>query len=740
MAPLWKRPLLASLLLLSTVVFLYLAILQIDPAFISQGQALRSKLLDDPELQSLVTAHPDDVAKNLDRVLPHIVQNMDMEFIVYILQKIADSGMELDPNTIDANDLKELMKIMLQKPTGESSTTKGKNPIMKVVADVFRIAHASKQDPRTMDGGAICQFIDDSIDRKTLEAALRAMQTSHSHDELKKRYTEPTIPSSVTANATFATVSSTSSTTSTSTAARYTPGGDYGAFLMGSRPISTVSVVSGYSRATPSDPPPSGSSNTSSKNYSQVSYTGSLCAAPSITYNTKAGLTLPQVNFVNELGPSTNDPTDQYIETGPYDLITLDKSLLVPGVNSHLTTDYPLSPDTGILEVTPQNRVNLTDLQYKPHISRDGGKGGYLNCQRLFVFCDTGSYGPATDSQPGDFHGFVSSSVAIDKNQHAKYGQPLTLQDDIGEWADDVGRMRGFAPLTGGEQVYNLNMQGNGYRYAVWPESSLIPYNASHAVMYANVVYDVVDKSKGNNWVFTYTGNTLLLVSIPGEGGPRADRLVNKIFDQNEVAWGGIGGIRSWGSSGPGGNDGKVYLFGNVVGGLLLARVDADDITNRGSYEYWTGSSWSPDMPSTKSTAYFITGEFLSADLFYSPYHLSFIFVYLTPWADNTFYYRFLNVSEPIVPSYDTRNYVDILEQLVDSKNEWSNETVLYKAQPGPTGRYIYGGGPQLGYFDEDDVTNGGTNMLLTWSVPTGGDPALPAGEYQLNSAVVDWK
>lgn len=367
----------------------------------------------------------------------------------------------------------------------------------------------------------------------------------------------------------------------TNTTINYMPGG-YGDWLA-QRPSLTSSAVLSYSRTTPPPDTKSPPSSYSSPTGDPASYTGSICPAPSITYNTKAAFTAPKVDFVNELGASTNDPTDQYIATGDYNLTKLDKSLLVPGVNGDLTTDYPLSPDTGILDVTPENRVNLTDLDYKPHISRDGGKGGYLNCQRLFVFCDTGSYGPATDSTPGDFHGFVSSSVAVDKGQNAKYGKALVLQDGIGEWSDNVGRMRGFAPLTGGEQVYNLNMQGDGYRYAVWPESSLIPCNASHGLLYASVVYDVVDKSKKNNWVFTYTGNSLLAISIPGEGGPRADRLVNKLFDQDEVNWGAIGGIRSWGPSGPGGNDGKVYLFGNVVGGLLLARCDANKIADRDS-------------------------------------------------------------------------------------------------------------------------------------------------------------
>jgi len=158
----------------------------------------------------------------------------------------------------------------------------------------------------------------------------------------------------------------------------------------------------------------------------------------------------------------------------------------------------------------------------------------------------------------------------------------LTLQDGIGQWSDDVGRMRGFSPLTEGEQSYNLAMQGNGQRYAVWPESSLIPLDAANAIMYAPIVYDNVNMAT-KAAVFTYTGAALLTVTAGGKGGPVATRTVDKLFNQNEVEWGCIGGIRSWGPSGVGGTDGKVYIFGKVQGGLLLARAGHDNVADRNS-------------------------------------------------------------------------------------------------------------------------------------------------------------
>ena len=228
----------------------------------------------------------------------------------------------------------------------------------------------------------------------------------------------------------------------------------------------------------------------------------------------------------------------------------------------------------------PSTKDRLADLRGKPHLSRDGGKGGYLNGQRLFLFCDTGAYTPATAQQPGRFLGFVSSSVAIDKGMRAVLGQPLVLEDGVGEWSDDVGRMRGLAPLTNGEQGYNVVMQGKGQRYAVWPESSLVPYNHTHAVLYAPIVYDDVDKASGRT-TFTYTGSTLLMITAPADSGPRAQRVVEKLFRQDEPEWGTIAGLRSYGPAGPAGNDGRLYVLAKVDGGLLIGRVDAGRVQER---------------------------------------------------------------------------------------------------------------------------------------------------------------
>lgn len=291
---------------------------------------------------------------------------------------------------------------------------------------------------------------------------------------------------------------------------------------------------------------------------------------------------IPKVASSQLHGSLQNVPSSQYIDMKSPPLLDLSESLLVVGLNGDLTTGYDISLGTGILQVNKSTQPLLSPLKNTPHLSRDGGRGGYLNGQHLFLFCDTGSYTTTTPDDNGDFLGFVSSSVAIDTGMNGLEGKPLNIQDGIGVWSDDAGRMRSFAPLTEGEQSYNQVMQGKGQRYAIWPEASIIPLDAETAIIYAPIVYDDVNMDT-KAAVFSYTGTTLLSITIPGNGGPVAQRVAKKIFEEDEIEWGCSGGIRSWGPSGIGGTDGKVYVFGNVQGGLLLARTSSQEITDHDS-------------------------------------------------------------------------------------------------------------------------------------------------------------
>lgn len=320
----------------------------------------------------------------------------------------------------------------------------------------------------------------------------------------------------------------------------------------------------------------------SSSSSAATTTSASSVSSPGVTYASGDSIISPKVAGSHLQGPSQNTPSSQYLDIKAPAGITLAKTLINTGVNGDLSTVYPISPETGVLEVNVSTQSYLGPLTDTPHLSRDGGRGGMLNGEHLFIFCDTGSYSPPTSTVKGNFLGFVSSSVAIDVGMHGLSGKALELQDGVGEWSDNVGRMRGFAPLTTGEKAYNEALQGNGQRYAIWPESSLIPLDATTAIIYAPIVYDNVNMAT-KAAVFTYTGSTLLKITAGDKGGPAAQRTVNKIFDQDEVEWGCSGGLRSWGASGVGGDDGNVYLFGNVAGGLLLAKTSAATVGDRNS-------------------------------------------------------------------------------------------------------------------------------------------------------------
>lgn len=130
-------------------------------------------------------------------------------------------------------------------------------------------------------------------------------------------------------------------------------------------------------------------------------------------------------------------------------------------------------------------------------------------------------------------------------------------------------------------------------------------------------------------------------------------------------------------------------------------------------------------------------------DLFYSPYHKTFIMVYLTPHADNTFYYRYLRASDPITPAYahgqDTSSFdyeYDFVEEIL--KHPWSEEQILYTAATPPAGNYIYAGSVHAGYFGDGDITKGGTKLLLSWTEHTGEDAATPKSGYAHMTAGVE--
>lgn len=112
----------------------------------------------------------------------------------------------------------------------------------------------------------------------------------------------------------------------------------------------------------------------------------------------------------------------------------------------------------------------------------------------------------------------------------------------------------------------------------------------------------------------------------------------------------------------------------------------------------------------------------------------------MTVYADSTFYYRYLVSDEAILPpsAPGGNRSSDYVETLV--RYGWSDQKVLYKAPPGLAKTYAYSGGVHQGYYGTDDITNGGTKMLLSWTAPTGENPASLDSEYQIVTAEIDWE
>lgn len=107
-----------------------------------------------------------------------------------------------------------------------------------------------------------------------------------------------------------------------------------------------------------------------------------------------------------------------------------------------------------------------------------------------------------------------------------------------------------------------------------------------------------------------------------------------------------------------------------------------------------------------------MTGEYSTADIFYSPKHRTWLMVYMTPYADNTVYWKYLKAPHAITLNggYDE---VETITQY-----PWSASQLLFKIPYG--GSYAYGGGMYRGYYEGQDITEGGGSMLYGWTQPTG--------------------
>ncbi|KAJ9660166.1 hypothetical protein H2198_002672 [Neophaeococcomyces mojaviensis] len=449
----------------------------------------------------------------------------------------------------------------------------------------------------------------------------------------------------------------------------------------------------------------------------------------------------PSVVNSTFLGISIDEPAKQYVSHPPAQPVKLSGDALEAGININLITSYNLASDTGTWTSGDVLTHRIAEMTVTPRLSRDGGRGSNINGTNVFIFCDTSTFGESKDPILGYLNGFVSSSVAVDQSMNGLDGKPISLVNTLGQWQDNVGRMRGWVPMTTGEEAFNTAISGQGYRYAVWPNSSPIPLNKTHAIMYAPLVYLEIDMQDQSSPRYTSLGNTLLLITVDSVYGPHANRLQNQFFQENEVNWGSLGGVRAWSPEGQDSLAGSIYVFGQASNGVMIGKVAATDFGSRDKYSYWSGDTWSTEMPPQDSTrdAYMIDQPVMNMDLIYSPAHKTFFMIYLTPEADNSFYYRYLvgkdNSTLHITPPYENDGDEDYVEQLL--KNAWSEQKLLFTI-PAPARGYAYAGGLHAGYFRDEDITNGGTKILCTWTEHTNVDPNIPNSGYAHKSQVID--
>jgi hypothetical protein len=443
------------------------------------------------------------------------------------------------------------------------------------------------------------------------------------------------------------------------------------------------------------------------------------------------------VKEVKELGSSTNNPSKQYVSHVPYLPMKLSADLTTPGLNLDLIHDYDMAGDTGVWSSKDFIfKTTLDEMKSIPHLSRDGGKGGMVNGTHIFLFCDTAVY------SDGQFVAFVSSSVATDQDMNGLDDKPLTLVDHLGEWQDDAGRMRGFAPMTEGEEAYNKAVSGDGYRYAVWPESAPIQLNSTTSLIYASLVYDEVDMNNQDDYNLTYFGNTLLETRIDPKFGPCADRIVPQLFNDGAIPFGSLAGFRAWGQDGVGGNAGDIILFGKNSDpnhyGVFAARTDPRTYSNLSTYTYWNGEEWGNTMPDGRSLqGSMVDFSVVDLDIIYMPKSATFMMIYTVFPPDNKFYWRQLyphpGTHIGVYPPY--KQYGD--DHWADTMltGDWESKAHVLYTVPDPAVGSMYAGGVHAGYFGNEDITNGGDSILLTWTEHTGKSGDAPESGYAIKSA-----
>lgn len=307
----------------------------------------------------------------------------------------------------------------------------------------------------------------------------------------------------------------------------------------------------------------------------------SIISQPGSAPDHQESIIIPSVTWSTVYGPAISTANKNFLNLPMPTMPTIPSNVFVTNPGPSIQNDYPFDPSTGLNIVDPSNIKYVENIKAPYVYYRDGGHGSKIGDTVFFVFSDTNSYyAPNILGGAGPWTGMVSASIGIDVGMGPLSGKPLTLGSPIGSFVGDSGNPRVPFQMTIAETQYPWKVDGS--RYFLWQAGSGIPLTKDVSIFYTKLMLQIKDGPA------YFSGMTLSEATVPVSQQPIFNRTVPLLFDGKRRSWGEIGGIRSWGCSGVGGNDGMVYLFTTTPtnDGLVVGRVAASFVHDASRVNY----------------------------------------------------------------------------------------------------------------------------------------------------------
>jgi hypothetical protein len=195
---------------------------------------------------------------------------------------------------------------------------------------------------------------------------------------------------------------------------------------------------------------------------------------------------------------------------------------------------------------------------------RDGASSGAVGGRILYGFGDTLFFDAAVDGTR-----YRSNTAA-----YAELADPTLLSEPL----DARGLPQQFIPFTADEQAYNDASGRPDERIALWP-GKILPRSSGRALV-------IVNKLKIHPGQLNYEAIGTALAELD-PGSTVASRLPGLLFSAPEPGFIHGAVVR----------DGLLYLYAcETSGRCRVARAPFERATERGSYTFWNGMSWSPSL------------------------------------------------------------------------------------------------------------------------------------------------